>query len=300
MIKKLLLFLILFFAISFLSSFFTQNKASADVTLCSVKANDDEQETGDCLGAWNNEIRLPIGHILTQADVNEIIAILSEKGFFKNGSPNFLEALVGFFTATDETAEEMAKQATEKVLRRYAAIRYPWNQELQSKIQADLAYEACLASKPAGIGSDECPDPKYPRCTPGDNCEFAVCNDTSGICNSKKCDRFTNKCVYGTTQACIGSGKYFLCNTGIGPINADPSGFARSILRIFLGLAGGILLILIILNGYKLMTSQGDPEKIKDAREGIIAAIAGILLIIFSLSILRLITSDILGIPGFS
>ena len=47
------------------------------------------------------------------------------------------------------------------------------------------------------------------------------------------------------------------------------------------------------------MTSQGDPEKLKDAKEGIIAAIAGILLIIFSLSILQLITTDIIGIPGF-
>ena len=91
----------------------------------------------------------------------------------------------------------------------------------------------------------------------------------------------------------------FACNTAIGRIDVDPEGFARSILRLLLGLAGGLLLVLIIINGYKLMTSQGDPEKIKDAREGIIAAITGILLIIFSLSLLQLIASNIIGIPGF-
>ena len=72
-------------------------------------------------------------------------------------------------------------------------------------------------------------------------------------------------------------------------------GFFRAVL----GLSGGILVVLIIINGYKLMASQGDPEKIKEAREGIIAAIAGILMIIFSLSLLTLLTRDILGLPGF-
>lgn len=92
----------------------------------------------------------------------------------------------------------------------------------------------------------------------------------------------------------------FECKTAIGKINTNPDDFATSILTLLLSLAGTILIALLIINGYKLMTSQGDPEKIKDAREGIIAAIAGVFLIIFSLSILRLITVDILGIPGFS
>lgn len=92
----------------------------------------------------------------------------------------------------------------------------------------------------------------------------------------------------------------FTCKTAIGTFNADTQTFTKSILRLLLSISGGILLILIIINGYKLMTSQGDPEKIKDAREGIIAAIAGILLIIFAITILQIITVDIIGIPGFS
>lgn len=104
-----------------------------------------------------------------------------------------------------------------------------------------------------------------------------------------------------TGVACVSNGdNKFTCSTAIGKISTDPEGFAKSILSIFLSLAGGILIILIIINGYKLMTSQGDPEKIKDGRDGIIAAIAGLLLIIFSLFILQLITVNILGIPGFT
>ncbi len=90
------------------------------------------------------------------------------------------------------------------------------------------------------------------------------------------------------------------CNTAIGKIGINPEGFARSVLILVLSLSGGILIILFIANGFKLMTSQGDPKKIAEAREAIIAAVAGLLLIIFSLSILRLITVDILGLPGFS
>ena len=47
------------------------------------------------------------------------------------------------------------------------------------------------------------------------------------------------------------------------------------------------------------MTSQGDPEKVKNARDQLTAAIVGLLFIIFSLALLELITRDILGLPGF-
>ncbi len=93
--------------------------------------------------------------------------------------------------------------------------------------------------------------------------------------------------------------KEYTCHTAIGDVSTDPEGFIRTVLALILGLAGGILLIVIILNGYKFMVSQGDPEKIKDAREGIVAAIMGIFLIIFSLTLLTIVTSNILDIPGF-
>lgn len=89
-------------------------------------------------------------------------------------------------------------------------------------------------------------------------------------------------------------------NTGLGiPLSTDPVGFVKSIFGIILSLSGGIALLLIIFSGYKLMLSQGNPEKAQEAKETLTAAIVGLLFIIFSLVILQVIGVDILRIPGF-
>ncbi len=87
--------------------------------------------------------------------------------------------------------------------------------------------------------------------------------------------------------------------TAIGFVRTDSAGFTRWMLGFVLSISGGIVIIIIIIAGYKLMTSQGDPEKVKNARDQLTAAIVGLLFIIFSLALLELITRDILGLPGF-
>jgi hypothetical protein len=69
---------------------------------------------------------------------------------------------------------------------------------------------------------------------------------------------------------------------------------------LILSVIGGIAVILIILSGYRLMISQGNPENIKNAKEQLTAAIIGLLFIIFSLVILQVIGVNILGLPGFN
>ena len=49
-----------------------------------------------------------------------------------------------------------------------------------------------------------------------------------------------------------------------------------------------------------MQTSQGNPEKLKKAQEMLTSCIMGLMLIIFSVLILRLIGVDILKIPGFN
>ena len=171
---------------------------------------------------------------------------------------------------------------------------YTWDEEQELKKCRGVSGQdpvdgqqiACTESQicEPGIG---CVD-KNKQCTVAEDCLSGICID--GYCKNDGLTSFMCKKY---------SNGHYRCQTAIGTIETNPEKFVQNVLRILLGLAGGILLILIIINGYKIMTSQGDPEKLKDAKEGIIAAIAGILLIIFSLSILQLITTDIIGIPGF-
>lgn len=88
-------------------------------------------------------------------------------------------------------------------------------------------------------------------------------------------------------------------NTALGPIDTDPQNFVKWLFSVVLGLAGGIALIIIMISGYKFMASQGDPEKVGEARQQLTSAIVGLLFIIFSFVILEVIGVDILKIPGF-
>ena len=93
--------------------------------------------------------------------------------------------------------------------------------------------------------------------------------------------------------------KCFKIDTAIGEISTEPQGFVRKIFGLVLGLAGGIALVLIILSGYKMMASQGNPEALVAARDQLLSAVIGLLFIIFSFVILQVIGVDILKIPGF-
>lgn len=91
------------------------------------------------------------------------------------------------------------------------------------------------------------------------------------------------------------------CITALGSFTTDIKGFTTKILQIAIGLAGGLALILMVRGSISVLTSQGDPQKVNAGREVIVAAIAGLLFLIFSVLILRYIGIKILGgIPGIS
>jgi hypothetical protein len=72
------------------------------------------------------------------------------------------------------------------------------------------------------------------------------------------------------------------------------------ILRRAIMFAGAAAFLLMIFGSFQIILSSGDPEKIKKGQEILTAAIAGLLLIIFSVFLLRLIGVTILAIPGWS
>lgn len=80
---------------------------------------------------------------------------------------------------------------------------------------------------------------------------------------------------------------------------ADISVFLSWILTWAIGLGGGIAFLLIIWAGFMIMTSSGDPERLKAGQELLTSAIMGLIMLIFSLFILEFIGVDILDIPGF-
>lgn len=87
--------------------------------------------------------------------------------------------------------------------------------------------------------------------------------------------------------------------TAIGCISTDPTAFISKLLSFSIGIGGGIAFILLLLSGLKMQMSMGNPEKINEARELIESAITGLLLIIFSVFILKVIGVNVLSIPGF-
>ncbi len=92
------------------------------------------------------------------------------------------------------------------------------------------------------------------------------------------------------------TGKFFSA-IGCIPIN-DAYEMIKFILPFLVGLSGGIAFLLIIIATVRIATSSGDPEKIKSAKELFMAGIGGLLLLIFSISIYRLVGTDILQLPG--
>ncbi len=88
--------------------------------------------------------------------------------------------------------------------------------------------------------------------------------------------------------------------TAFGCVPYTKAGFIKDfIFTRLIGLGGLVALTCIIYSAFVLQISQGNPEKIKKTQELITSCISGLMLIIFSVFILKLIGIDILKIPGF-
>ena len=89
-------------------------------------------------------------------------------------------------------------------------------------------------------------------------------------------------------------------DTAIGCIPLEGSGLVGFILGWAIGIGGGIAFLLMIYAGFLMMTSQGDPKRLQAGQELLTSAIMGLILLIFSVFVLKFIGVDILNIPGFS
>jgi len=88
-------------------------------------------------------------------------------------------------------------------------------------------------------------------------------------------------------------------NTALGCIPYGSSeAFAQWFFNHLLGIAGGIALLLIIYGSFKIITSGGNPEKVKEGKSFITSALSGLLFMILSLFLLKFIGVDVLHLPG--
>lgn len=75
--------------------------------------------------------------------------------------------------------------------------------------------------------------------------------------------------------------------------------FLTSILKWATGVGSGIAFLLMLYAGFMIMTAAGNPERIKAGQELLTSAVAGLILLIFAVFILKFIGVDILGLDAF-
>lgn len=107
------------------------------------------------------------------------------------------------------------------------------------------------------------------------------------------------ECLGGSTEAVAPyefEGKKVY--TAVGCVRVDQQGLAADLIRLLLGIAGGVALLSVLAGAFIFSTSQGESGRVKQAKELITAAVSGLLFIIFSVIILDFIGVKILQIPG--
>lgn len=143
----------------------------------------------------------------------------------------------------------------------------------------------------------------YQACVSGGGVQCGADSNGNQTCcnNGTTCTSFLTNSGGPSGTGTIGGrcGSNFI-DTAIGciPIN-DENALVGFLLRWGIGIGGGIAFLLILIAGFQIMTSRGDPTKLKAGQELLTSAIAGLLLLIFGLVILRIIGVDILGLTGF-
>jgi hypothetical protein len=88
--------------------------------------------------------------------------------------------------------------------------------------------------------------------------------------------------------------------TGLGCIPTSTSGFTSALLTFLAGTAGAISLVLMLVATIQIMTGGDNAEQVKKGRELFTGAVTGLLFIIFSVTLLRIIAGDIIQLPGFN
>lgn len=87
--------------------------------------------------------------------------------------------------------------------------------------------------------------------------------------------------------------------TAVGCIKTEPKSIIEAVVRIGIGIGGGIALLMTLVGGFLITTSQGEPKRLQEGKEMVTSAVIGIIFMLFSVVILQFIGVTILRLPGF-
>jgi len=159
----------------------------------------------------------------------------------------------------------------------------------------DFTKTASSEAHPCAVGSPS---------TPGDiNNDSCICIAAPTNTPLSAIKPICSKINSGTNEihdceACVDGGGYW---SSLGCFSGNISEFiGQKILGTGIGIAGGISLLCIMFAAFQMQTSSGNAEKVKKAQELLTNCITGLMIIIFSILILKIIGVDILRIPGFN
>lgn len=129
-----------------------------------------------------------------------------------------------------------------------------------------------------------------------DHQDYKICDQVSSSLSTPEGANAKDRCIQ-----CIGGDELGRAGiwTAVGCIPREPEKIVNSLLRLGLGMGGGFALIIILVSGFVLSVSQGEPKRIEDAKQWLTSALVGMLFIIFSVTLLHFIGYSIFKIPGF-
>lgn len=145
---------------------------------------------------------------------------------------------------------------------------------------------------------------------PFDICDWCITKDTSKSSSNKTqrpktdkpqlkplCDQLSSE-FSGKCWECQRSGEKIWTAIGCIPISYTAV-IKDVVLGIGVGIAGGVAFLYFLYGAFMILTSTGNAEKLEEAKQIITSALAGLILIIFSIFLLKTIGVDILQLPGF-
>ncbi len=104
-------------------------------------------------------------------------------------------------------------------------------------------------------------------------------------------------CKNGAPSETPDANKELYTALGCVPVG-DTTTFLVFVVKRALVLGGGFTFLLLIYSSFMYTTSKGDPKKVAAAKDTFTASLSGLLLIMFSALLLRVVGQSVLNIPG--